>query len=324
MNLEAEKDGDSQATDEKASEEASKESSEETSSDEKAEEDASEEEEDEGKGKKKKKKKEKKGEDGEKGGFFSKLKAMLFGPDDDEDDKVDLNASNDANAEGLSAENAAILAELGMTGDEGADKKGKKKKEKKKKEKKEKKPKKEKPPKEKKPKKPKKEKKPKEVDKTPPLPKGPVIVIWIMALSLIVFIYLGTTLLRGQMLVKAGKKAYTDKDYTKAYQSLTGLKLNEEDQKLYVKTEVLGSVEGRYEAYKTLYDNHKYAMALDALVCGKGRCQNYEETAKKYKCTDELKELEHKAKQWYNMGDWDQYSLEIYKRVKELGLLEES
>ena len=28
------------------------------------------------------------------------------------------------------------------------------------------------------------------------------------------------------------------------------------------------------------------------------------------------------AKQWYNIGDWNQYSIEIYKKVRELGLLE--
>ena len=106
---------------------------------------------------------------------------------------------------------------------------------------------------------------------------------------------------------------------------------------MYAKAEMFASLEGRYNAYMTFYKAHKYDMALDALVCGKGRCENYRELAKQLKCEKELTDYENQidaalqdsfgvspeqAKQWYNIGDWNQYSIEIYKKVRELGLLE--
>ncbi len=56
-----------------------------------------------------------------------------------------------------------------------------------------------------KPPKPKKEKKPKEVDNTPPLPKGPVIAIVLMAVSLFAFVMIVTNLLGVSGKLKSGK-----------------------------------------------------------------------------------------------------------------------
>ncbi len=75
--------------------------------------------EDNSKGKKKGKKKKDKGDGEKKGGFFAKLVGMLFGPDDE--DEEGTAGAGDATAGELSEENAAILAELGMSGAEGAD-----------------------------------------------------------------------------------------------------------------------------------------------------------------------------------------------------------
>ena len=127
-----------------------------------------------------------------KGGLVGKLKAILGGlMQDDEDDEVALKPAKAPTAESLSGENADILAELDGLEEKPANKKEKKKKEKKpKKEKAPKKPKAPKAP------KPKKEKKPKEVDNTPPLPKGPVFMIWLMVASLVALVLLGVNLIK--------------------------------------------------------------------------------------------------------------------------------
>ena len=96
-----------------------------------------------------------KSSDQKKKGFFAKLSEVLFGKDEEDD----------------------------LTEDKGASQKEKstsKKKEKKKKEKK---------PKEKKP------KKPKEVDLSPPLPKVPVVLIFVMSFSVMLFVILSSSLL---------------------------------------------------------------------------------------------------------------------------------
>ena len=111
-----------------------------------------------------------------------------------------------------------LLSLIHIYADEGAGKKGKKeKKEKKEKAKKEKAP------------KVKKEKPPKEIDRTPPLPKKPVILIFIMALSILILILLGSSNLQYGQDMQQAKDDFASGSYVTAFQTIAGSSVKGKD-----------------------------------------------------------------------------------------------
>ncbi len=210
-------------------------------------------------------------------GFFSKIMSVLFGPDEEEDD---TKIAEDDSLGSISSENREILKE--MDADEGAGKKGKK--EKKKKEKKEKK---EKAKKEKAPK-VKKEKPPKEIDRTPPLPKKPVILIFIMALSLLILILLGSSNLQYGQDMQQAKDDFASGSYVTAFQTVAGSSVKGKDENFYKKAQVLASIQSEYQSYESLSGINENEMALDALIRGYGRCVDGADLAQEYEITDEM------------------------------------
>lgn len=213
-------------------------------------------------------------------GFFSKIMSVLFGPDEKEDD---TKIAEDDSLGSISSENREILKE--MDADEGAGKKGKK--EKKKKEKKEKK---EKAKKEKAPK-VKKEKPPKEIDRTPPLPKKPVILIFIMALSILILIWLGSSNLQYGQDMQQAKDDFASGSYVTAFQTVAGSSVKGKDENFYKKAQVLASIQSEYQSYESLSGINENEMALDALVRGYGRCVDGADLAQEYEITDEMEGL---------------------------------
>ena len=277
------------------------------------------------KGKKGKKSKKGKKADGNKESFIEKLKRILFG-DDEEEEAMDLIIPDDNSAGALSSENAQILAEL--EADEKEEKKPKKVKEPK----------------------PKKEKPPKEVDNTPPLPKAPVIMIFVLAISMTVLVLLGTNLLAKGNSISTADRYYNiamaaaasgtpDSDdihkYAEAYNYLDGLKLNEEDTALYNKLKVLSSVSSKYDSYGVFHEYGSEKEALDALVCAAGRYELNAEAAEEYDCVKELDALRDcieqalsseynmsfdEALEIYNAGNRTKYTAALYQKLYELGL----
>ncbi len=263
----------------------------------------------------------------EKEGFTEKLKKLLFGEEE-------TDSASTALTEGtlLSDENADILSAIEA---EEKGKAAKDKKEKKKKEKKPKEPKPKKPPKPQKPPKPKKEKPPKEKDHTPPLPKGPVIMIVIMVVSMTVLVMLGTNLLSYSAAVASAKEAYSQNEYTTAYQALQGEKIATKDEELYNKLSVLAAVSSEYDAYLTFKDYGSVDMAFDSLVCAAGRYNLNLENAIQFECTDELDGLRQKisdalsatygmdinaAVEMYNQRNRTEYTIILHRKLKALGL----
>lgn len=281
------------------------------------------------KGKKEKKEKKEKAAKGE-GGFFAKLSKVVFG-EDDEEEKVEIKADTSTDVSELSEENQQILAELEAAGEAEGNKKKKEKKPKKKKEKKPK-PKKEKKP---KPPKPKKEKKPKEVDKTPPLPKKPVIAIVIMTASLFGFVMLMTSLLGYQVNITQAKDACEEGSYVEAYQNLQGIEIKEKDEELYYKLAALAAVSEKYNSYLIFENSGKKSLALDALICACGRCEINLANAKIYEFEPELEELKGKivttllqqydmtgeeALELYQSKTRKEYTLKLQEILEKLGL----
>lgn len=274
-------------------------------------------------------------------GFFANLMNLLFGEDEDDEEETPAVVEGAEDLENISDENMEILR--AMSGDKLTEpdkakgKKGKKSKKEKKSEKekkaskeKEKKPKKEKPP------KPKKEKKPKpKGPREKPLPKGPVIVIWVLAISLFALIYLGNNLLTHSNAVSAAEKSFDRGDYVGTYQELAGVKVKGSDAELYEKAKVLAGVQTELQAYYPMMEIRKFDLALDCLVRALGRSDLHMAEAEEYGVTvqmngiveeitkqlqDQFNVTAEQARELYAIDDRDEYSLALDAILYELGL----
>ena len=242
-----------------------------------------------------------------------------------------------AQVEELSEDNISLLKELddiGSSEEAAPEEDAGKKKEKKKKEKKEKKPK---PKKEKKPK-PKKEKKPKPPkvpDNTPPLPKKPVFMIFLLVASVVALIMVGTNLFGYANHLKDAKNAYSKKHYSEAFSYVSGLEMKKKDEEIYHKYQVMALVSSELEAYESFMDAKFYDLALDCLVRTVGRYEKYSEDAEIYGCIDELNALELEAEtilsetfgvtkqealDFYSYKSRKEYSAALLNVIEEAGM----
>lgn len=276
------------------------------------------------------------GRDGQKTDFMEKLKSTLFG--EDEEDSLEDGAEQPAKGDSanpaaeLSEENRQILKEL--EGEENPKKEKKKKAKKPKKEKSAK----AKPVRAKKSSKPKKEKV-KEVDNTPPLPKGPVILILLMTASLVALILLGTSLLGYNSGISQAKSMYNAKRYTQAYAQLQGMDIKEKDYQLYGKAQVLATVDSKYQSYLVFHAYGDEIGALDSLICAAGRYDLNMDGAAEFECQEEFAALGEKieailtetygismedAVEIYSQHNRTEYSIVLHRTLVELGLEQET
>lgn len=283
----------------------------------------------------KKEKKEKKNKKNEKKGFFAKLSSALFGEGENEESLNDVVVPEAEDLENISEENLQILKELEAAEQENVSKESKdKKSKKKKKEKKEKKPK-EKKERKKREKKVKEPKPPKEVDNTPPLPKKPMILIFLMAFSVLVLVLLTIKGTGKSAYIDAAKQAMENGEYVQAYGELSGLELKGSEQDLYEKAQAMALVQEQYDAYLTMMGADKYSLALDALVRGIGRYDSNLGTAQKYGLENEMKKLkeqltealqnqfgmsEEEARELYSIKKREDYSIQIEQKIDAMNL----
>ena len=273
-----------------------------------------------------------------KNGFFAKLMDLLFGEDDDTPNNEYVAEAD--SLEGISDENMEILRAMNgdmnpEMGDDKAGKKGKKK-AKKEKKKKEPKPKKEKKPKEPKPKKEKKPKKPKEEGpKEKPLPRGPVIVIWLLAFSVFALVMIGNHLLTQGNAVRTAQQSFDNGDYVGSYEALTGVKVSAGDEELYERAKVLAGVQEELDAYYPMMEVRKFDLALDCLVRAIGRADLHMSEAEEWGVTTQMNALvteatqqlkdqfdvtEEQARELYAIDNRDDYSLALDEVLQKLGL----
>lgn len=281
-------------------------------------------------GKKKRKKKGKKKGDGEKAGFFQRLSKAFFGEDEEEVAVPEAGA-----IEHISDENMQILMEMEQSAQGG--KKEKKKKEKKKKEKKPKEPK---PKKEKKPKepKPKKEKKPKEPPvKTKPLPKVPVFLMFLLAASVVILVYLGSDLVGYNSGMSQARQVYDRGNYVEAYQLIRGMKVKDVDRAFYEKARLTSYLKQKENAYEGYAAKNMYPEALDALISIVGKYDKFLTDATQVGAEPEFTELLQfaegnlsgvfqvsleEAREVYGQGNRDDYTAMLYDLLKRSGLWE--
>lgn len=254
--------------------------------------------------------KEKKGKNSgqKKKGLFAKLSEALFGKDDENDSEEGKEKSKKKKSD--------------------SPKKEKKKKEKKPKKAKEKKP--------KQPKKP-KEKKPKEVDLSPPLPKIPVVLIFVMSFSVMVFVVLSSNLLGYSTSMTDAKAAYYSYDYVGAYEKLAGLTAKEQDAEFVEQVRLLALVQEKLVNGDGLYRAGQYTMALDSYICALGRYDVNYSQASEYQIAKEYEDLEKQiviqlqetfdvtadsAREIYGLRDRTEYTCRVYELVKNAGYME--
>ncbi len=186
--------------------------------------------------------------------------------------------------------------------------------------------------------KPKKEKKPKQknkMPKEPPLPKVPVMMMWILALSLLALIFLGTSLVGYSLPVKESREAFESGDYVTAYRKLQGMKVRKNDKELLKASSTLAGIQTELDAYTALMEQKQYEMALDCLVRGFNRCNLHSADAEEWNVADKLTDLQdkfdlllkeqfdvskRKAKKLYQIKKRSDYTMELHKILDQLGL----
>ncbi len=198
-----------------------------------------------------------------------------------ENDPFEIPMGDEVNSSDLesiipSKENKEIMDELDAEEEEG---KGKKKKKKDKKEKKE-----------KKEKKPKKEKKEAEVDDSKPLNKKSVRRIFVLAFSLLALVLIIIYILPSMLENAKAKSAYMNEDYMSAYLLLYGKDLSESNQVILTRSTLILQLERKIDMYqynKTLLNDKE---AIDSLLQGIARYQEFYEKAVEYAVTDKFNE----------------------------------
>ncbi len=270
-----------------------------------------------------------------KGGFLEKLKDLLFGKEEEEPvkEQVVLTTGDAFGIEELSDENAQILATFAEADKTEAEDKAaiKDKKQKKKKNAKEKKPAKPKAPKSVKP------KKPKVVDNTPPLPKGPVVLVFLLAISILVFVYFGTTLIGYSSAISKANKLYKLGQYTEAAAQLNGLEIKDKDVMFHGKVSTLAAVDSEISAYQIFMKNDRKAEALDCLISAAGRCEVNDNNTLLFDCAGEMGILKdgikvelqeqfgltyEEAIELYELTERnrDSYTIALHELMDELGI----
>ncbi len=223
-------------------------------------------------------------------GFFAKLAAALFGKDDeDEADEAMASVVSEQAMANMSEEELETLKSLqesdGVTASEdGAKDGGKKKKEKPKKEKKAKEP---------KPKKEKKPKTPKEpAEKEPKLPTVQIVVSVVLAGSILALTLIVTNMGSYSTSMTNAKKLYSTTNYVGAYSEVLGLKIKKTDEEFVGSLKILAAAQSKYDVYRTSAELKRYDDALDALICGIGRCEANMNNAMTYGIVPQLNAIE--------------------------------
>lgn len=176
-------------------------------------------------------------------------------------------------------------------------------------------------------------KKPKEQDLTPPLPKKPVILCFVMVASFLLLVLLGTNLFGYSSGIANAKKQFALGNYEQAYRAVAGMEMKEQDIDTYEKYRLLANVSGEYEAYETFMEAGVFDMALDSLVRAAGRCQKYLPEAELYGCSGELANLkeqtqtalgtfgmtEEQALSLYAIEERSEYSVQLQQILAQTG-----
>lgn len=145
-----------------------------------------------------------------------------------------------------------------------------------------------------KPKKEKKEKKPKPAPKPGDIlkikPKS-IILFTMFIAGIIVLITVLNWGVHYSNAVSSAKAYMENQNYEKAYEALSGMKLNKNDQVMYRQSSVIMYVERQYSSYQNYIKLNMHTEALNALIKGIERYDTYYNEAKELGVEDRLNEV---------------------------------
>lgn len=151
--------------------------------------------------------------------------------------------------------------------------------------------------------KPKKEKKPKPEPKPGDIlkikPKSIMLFITLVA-SVIVLISLLNTTVSYTTAISKAKTNLENGDYSKVYESLSGMKLNKSDETLYRQATLITYVIRQYESYQNYMEMDMKTEAINALVKGLARYDTYYNEANSLGVGNQMKEARAQIIQAFN------------------------
>lgn len=151
--------------------------------------------------------------------------------------------------------------------------------------------------------KPKKEKKPKPEPKPGDIlkikPKSIMLFITLVA-SVIVLISLLNTTVSYTTAISNAKTNLENGDYSKVYESLSGMKLNKSDETLYRQATLITYVTRQYESYQNYMEMDMKTEAINALVKGLARYDTYYNEANSLGVGNQMKEARAQIIQAFN------------------------
>lgn len=151
--------------------------------------------------------------------------------------------------------------------------------------------------------KPKKEKKPKPEPKPGDIlkikPKSIMLFITLVA-SVIVLISLLNTTVSYTTAISRAKTNLENGDYSKVYESLSGMKLNKSDETLYRQATLITYVTRQYESYQNYMEMDMKTEAINALVKGLARYDTYYNEANSLGVGNQMKEARAQIIQAFN------------------------
>lgn len=151
--------------------------------------------------------------------------------------------------------------------------------------------------------KPKKEKKPKPEPKPGDIlkikPKSIMLFITLVA-SMIVLISLLNTTVSYTTAISKAKTNLENGDYSKVYESLSGMKLNKSDETLYRQATLITYVTRQYESYQNYMEMDMKTEAINALVKGLARYDTYYNEANSLGVGNQMKEARAQIIQAFN------------------------
>lgn len=151
--------------------------------------------------------------------------------------------------------------------------------------------------------KPKKEKKPRPEPKPGDIlkikPKSIMLFITLVA-SVIVLISLLNTTVSYTTAISKAKTNLENGDYSKVYESLSGMKLNKSDETLYRQATLITYVTRQYESYQNYMEMDMKTEAINALVKGLARYDTYYNEANSLGVGNQMKEARAQIIQAFN------------------------
>lgn len=151
--------------------------------------------------------------------------------------------------------------------------------------------------------KPKKEKKPKPEPKPGDIlkikPKSIMLFITLVA-SVIVLISLLNTTVSYTTAISKAKTNLENGDYSKVYESLSGMKLNKSDETLYRQATLITYVTRQYDSYQNYMEMDMKTEAINALVKGLARYDTYYNEANSLGVGNQMKEARAQIIQAFN------------------------